>query len=732
MNVSLPIPDWYLRRRIFLGVLFVVAIIGIFFSLLVPYLKRVNQPPILVGQVADQDYVASTALTYISDSLTEDQREKAIHSVEPVYTAIDTGVARSQLERLRAALDFIATVRADPYATPEQKMSDLAVLQDVPLDNATAQKILMLSDIRWTALSQEAIVVLEQVMRTMIRADRLAEAQRSVPALVSLSLPEDQAEIVADLVKAFVAPNSFYDANQTKAAVDQALAGVQPVTKTYMVGQIIVPRGKVIDQTDLEALQKFGLAQSAQNWQEVGSAGLLTAVLAMYFALFLRRNSSMISGIRSPLVFTILFLAFVWSARLIIPNHVLIPYLFPAAAFALTNSVLFGSEPALLASLPLAVVVSYQLQRPLELTLFMVLGSFFGVWTLQHARRLISFFLAGGVVSIASLAVITLYRLLDTAFDWPGFFSLGGAALINGMASAGISLILQFFLAQFLGMISPLQLIELIRPDSPLLQFILRNAPGTYQHSLQVANLAEQAAEKIGADTLLTRVGALYHDAGKALNPFYFIENQPPGELNPHDDIEPSVSAAQIIRHVTDGLELARRYHLPRRIQDFISEHHGTLITRYQYVRAVEKAGGNENLVNINLFRYPGPSPRSRETALLMLADGSEARVRAERPRDEQALRITIRKVIDDRLKTGELNGTNLTLRQLDMIVDSFTETLRGLYHPRIEYPNLASAEPANALPALNNQAFPLETPTSLTTDQPLPRLENEKEQENL
>jgi putative nucleotidyltransferase with HDIG domain len=266
--------------------------------------------------------------------------------------------------------------------------------------------------------------------------------------------------------------------------------------------------------------------------------------------------------------------------------------------------------------------------------------------------------------------------------------------LLNGVASSSLTVLLQYFLAQFLGLTTPLQLMEISRPDHPLLQFILRNAPGTYQHSLQVANLAEQAAEQIGADTLLTRVGALYHDAGKALNPFYFIENQVSNNINLHNDLDPVESARIIIQHVKDGLDLANKHRLPRRVKDFIAEHHGTMTTLYQYYKAVEAAGGDEDLVDEAQFQYPGPKPQSRETAILMLADGSEASVRAERPKDEEALRTLIKKVAENRLSTGQLDDTDLTLRDLDSIVDSFSATLRGTYHPRIEYPKIERLPP--------------------------------------
>jgi len=232
-----------------------------------------------------------------------------------------------------------------------------------------------------------------------------------------------------------------------------------------------------------------------------------------------------------------------------------------------------------------------------------------------------------------------------------------------------------------------LQLIELSRPDHPLQLLLLRNAPGTYQHSLQLANLVEQAAETIGADAMLARVGALYHDIGKLLNPYFFIENQPPGNINPHNDLDPESSAATIIKHVADGLDLGRKYHLPAQLLDFISQHHGTTITRYQYTRALEQAGMNKEAVDMEQFRYPGPKPSSREVALLMLADTCEARMRAERPKDEAELHELIKSVVKDKLELGELDETQLTLRDLEEIINSFRSTLRGVYHPRIQYP---------------------------------------------
>jgi putative nucleotidyltransferase with HDIG domain len=292
----------------------------------------------------------------------------------------------------------------------------------------------------------------------------------------------------------------------------------------------------------------------------------------------------------------------------------------------------------------------------------------------------------------AGIAMLIAFRFPFVQMDVIAILQLAGAAIFSGLAACSIALLLQYFLAQTLGLTTALQLIEISRPDFPLLQFFLRNAAGTYQHSLQVANLAEQAAEAIGADALLTRVGALFHDVGKALNPMFFVENQAQDQVNTHEDLAPTEAAKAIISHVNDGVMLARKHRLPRRLDDFILEHHGTMLTRYQYNQAVKAAGGDASLVDKEAFRYPGPSPRSRETALLMLADGSEARARAERPEDEEAIRNIVRSTIEVAEKHGQLDHTQLTLRDLSIITDVFVNILRGTHHPRISYPKESPA----------------------------------------
>jgi putative nucleotidyltransferase with HDIG domain len=689
------------RRALFYSALFILMGGVAFLALLLPYSVLFQNAPLREGDVADQDYRAPIALTYESEILTQIQRERAAAEVRPVYSAADPGIARRQLERLRAVLSFITAVRADLSATPEQKLTDLAALEDIHLNQETAQSILAMSNLRWEAISREAIVVLEQVMRTTIREDRLEEARTSVLTLISLSLSEDQAEIVAELVSALIAPNSIYNAALTETAQEQAVAAVQPVSRSFAPGETIVTQGAILSATDMEALLQFGLTQPEIRWQDFASAGVLVLVILGFMGVYLTRNAPLAGDLRAVAMMAMLFLVFLAIARLVIPWHTVIPYLLPIAAYALVVSSLIGAKPALVTMLPLAILSTYQVPYAIELTIYYVISGFFGVLILGRGRRITSFFWTGLVVALSGAAVVLAYRLPQPETDMTGLLTLTGAAFINGAATAGLTLLLQFFLAQLLGMTTALQLMELSRPDHPLLQLLLRTAPGTYQHSLQVANLAEQAAERIGADALLTRVGALYHDAGKTMDPIFFIENQVPGNPNPHDELDPTTSAAIIVQHIPKGLELARKYRLPRRIHDFISEHHGDMITRYQYTKALEAAGRDESKIDLEDFQYPGPAPQSKETALLMLADGSEARVRAEHPKNEEELRAIIKDVIDLHLKIGSLRYTDLTLYDLELIIDSFTTTLRGIYHPRITYPKL------EALPERLKETYP-------------------------
>ncbi len=646
------------------------------------------------GDVASQDILAPFSLSYESEELTEQARDVAEDSVAPVFDAPDSTIARQQLERLRATLDFIGAVRADAFATEDQRLQDLLTLDEVQLSPETAQQILELSAARWEAVRLEAAAALEQVMRGEIREGRVEDARRSLPTLVSITMAEDQAQVVAELVSPFVVPNALFNPTETELARQQARESVTPVFRSFAPGETIVARGQVVGELEVEALQAFELLEPPDVWGQVALRSLLVTTVASLLAVYAyRAYPEFLDSIRLVGLTCVLFIVTGLTLQFVVPGQPLLPYFYPAAMLPMLMAILVGPGMGVMSALVVGTLAGFLSGRGLEIGLYYTLSGAMGSLMIGRAERLTIFAWAGLAADLAALAVVVLFRIPDpvTVTDAAGKAQIIGGALTTGLFSASLAFGLLILIGNLLGITTNLQLIELSRPDHPLLQLLLRSAPGTYQHSLQVANLAEQAARAIGANALLTRVGALYHDIGKANRPQFFIENQLSGQ-NVHDQLDPATSASMILAHVTDGIELARKHRLPRVITDFIPEHHGTMMTSYQYHAATEAIGEGDD-IDPRDFTYPGSRPRSRETAILMLADGVEAKIRADMPTDEASINEAVQWVIDDRLAKGQLARTELTLKDLDTIRRSFVTTLRSIYHPRIRYPEPAETE---------------------------------------
>jgi putative nucleotidyltransferase with HDIG domain len=490
-----------------------------------------------------------------------------------------------------------------------------------------------------------------------------------------------------------------------------ARQSVAQVVKSYSAGETIIERGDVVLPLQIEALETYGLLTDPNIIQDIALISLLIILLGICMAIYSTRTHP--DQMRQPrIIATLGGLFFVSSIAMkaMVPGSGVLAYLFPAAALPILLSALFGNGLGVMTALVSGVVASYLGSRGQEIALYAILSGTLGALTIGKADQLRSFLWSGLAASTAALAVIVIFRFPDPATNTLGKITLVGMGIGSGMLSAILSLGLLQPIGNLLGVITSMQLYELARPDNPVLQLLLRNAPGTYQHSLQVANLAEQAAREIGANPLLTRVGALYHDAGKAVRSQYYIENQLPGQ-NVHEQLDPTTSAGIIVSHVQEGLELARKYRLPAIVQHFISEHHGTMRANYQYQAALDTVQGDESKLDPRDFTYPGPRPASRETALLMLADGVEAKTRADNPEDDEALIQLVHSLIKKRLDEGQLDNTDLTLRDLETIRHSFVSTLKGIYHPRIRYPEQdPSSEKQAASPPSDPPALPPES----------------------
>ncbi|HRJ55624.1 MAG TPA: HDIG domain-containing protein [Anaerolineales bacterium] len=685
MSARSPVPP---RIRI-LQISLIVAVSLVSFTVLsMPIGLRPAVQTVEIGNVATSTIQSPRDIEYVSEIRTEEARKAAESAVQPVYSLPDPAIARQQIERLRTTLQNITAIRDDPELTQNEKRSNLLELSDVRLKVETVDYLLTITSTRWDSVQAETVRVLEQVMRRAIYEDRLDAAQSGVSSFVSFTFTEQQSALVTELATPFVLPNSFFSQELTDAAKQSARDAVKPVVQAYKAGETIVPAGEIVTPADMEAFQQLGIIQPGQRWEDLAASASVVVISAAFVPLYFyrRRRNAVLSNPKNLIVIALLFILFLVGARLFV-GRTLAPYGYPIQSAALLFTALFGMEVGLVFAIPLCILAGFGLPNSLDITPYYLFSSMIGLLALGPARRFWGFLRAGLAISLAAAGALMAFRIPLITLDWVGIIQYAGVIAFAGFSSASIALLLQYLLAQILGLTTALQLLDISRPDSPLLQFFLRSAPGTYQHSLQVANLAEQAAEKIGADPLLTRVGALFHDIGKALNPTFFIENQMPGNMNAHQDSDPGEVAATIIRHVTDGVQLAKKHRLPLRLHDFILEHHGTLITHYQYSQAMEAAGGDVTKVDIEQFRYPGPRPTSRETALLMLADATEARARAERPSSDEEIRALVTSVIQTVQKFNQLDNTMLTLRDLNLITESFVTTLRGTYHPRIQYP---------------------------------------------
>jgi putative nucleotidyltransferase with HDIG domain len=667
--------------------------LAIFGALVLPISLRPKPSILNVGDVAFQDIRAPRNFSFESDVLTDQARNEAETAVPPVYLPADPSISRKQIEKLRNILGFIHSVRQDQFASSTQKINDLTAISDVQLTQEIAKNMLSQEDNRWEALQTESIFLLEEVMKASIRDDQVASVRRNLYPQIGFEFDSTETEIIGTLVSQLISANSLFSNESTAMVIDEVRAKVAPVLRQFRAGEIIVSSGAVIAPLDYEALQEFGFTEQRNRFTDYLSAALVVIVVMTFNLLYLRRirRSTGQSVYHLPTIIA-LFLVFLYIARFIIPNHTILPYLFPVAAFSLTVSSLISHQTGLIASLSLSLLVAFNEPSFLDLSLYYFLPSAIAIFVLGRGRRITIFFLAGFAIAVSGSMVIIAYRLLTSFLDLAGASTLIGASFVNGLGSVSITVILQYVLAQMLGKTTALQLMDLSRPDHPLLQELLLKAPGTYQHSLQVANLAEQAAKEINADPLLTRVGALYHDIGKVENPTFFIENQPPAQIDTHDNLDPVIASSTIIQHVKDGLSLGRKYHLPPQILAFINEHHGTSITRYQYDKALEKTDKPDQ-INRELFRYPGVSPQSRETALLMLADGCEARVKAEIPLEPDDIERIVNENIKFALNQGQLDHTELTLNDLRIVARSFTRTLQNTYHHRVIYPKMETPE---------------------------------------
>ena len=360
------------------------------------------------------------------------------------------------------------------------------------------------------------------------------------------------------------------------------------------------------------------------------------------------------------------------------------PFLIPLACAPILLTLLIDYKLSLVISILNVILIATVTNFNGIIIIIAILGAVLGSTILRrmqqrndilYAALLIALISSGITLSLGALTTNNMYEIfLNTLLVAMG-------AILSGVLAVGI---LPFFESTF-DIVTTVKLLELSNPNSPLLKKLLMEAPGTYHHSILVSNLAEVAAEEIGANSLLARIGAFYHDIGKTKRPYYFRENQI-GIDNPHDKVSSRLSAKIITSHVTEGEELAKQHNLPREIERFIVTHHGDTLVKYFYLTE-KKNSDNPDSVKEEDFKYAGPTPSTKEEGIVMLSDSVEAAVRSIKDPNMDKIETMVNNIVKDKLESGQLNNCDLTLKDIEKIKKCFLKALNGIYHQRIEYP---------------------------------------------
>jgi len=660
----------------------VAGLLGVALTFILTFQFLPSRYELKEGEVSRDTIKSPTQVSLISQVLTKQERDRAELQVADVFRE-DQSVATEQISRAKESTSRIGSIIFSPGLSTEEKRGMLLGLTALSLTPEVATALIGVTPGIWPSLESEVLRLVDSSMRGRISSLDLAQVRGGLESRVNPSVPANYSAAVTQLAGSFIRPNIILDQEATGQARKAAREAVVPVRVTLEKGETIIRDGEVVTGAHREKLAAAGLLNPAVRWEDLAGTGLPTVILVLAMALYLYLHEG---GLRSQprrlALLGLIIAATVVAAKLTIPGRDVYAFLFPLAAAPMIIGSLISTPTAILSTVLLSVAVGFVgATDPQQLMTVHLLAGLVGALLIRKAERLTTFFLAGAGVAAASFLGILAFRLLAQDYEVSRLGLYAFVSVVNGGLSSILTLGILALFGIVFGLATPIHLMELAHPNQKLLRILAMEAPGTYHHSLLVANLAERAAEAVGADALLLRVGAYYHDIGKMVRPGFFVENQMYGE-NIHDDLEPATSARIVAAHVEEGIKLAQRHRLPRQIQDLIAQHHGNRLVAYFYHRACQ--GGE---TDPDSYRYPGPRPHTKEAAILMLADTIEAAGRSLKEHSKEALESLVEKAANENMSDGQLAECDLTLWELEQIKDSFKAVIRGAYHPRIEYP---------------------------------------------
>ncbi|MBC7230188.1 MAG: HDIG domain-containing protein [Actinobacteria bacterium] len=644
-----------------------------------------------VGKPSTETVISPRSFEVEDAAETERARENERRRIADLF--INPQAQAQALEELEGFLDLSRSVAREGGAISAQ-VETLRQRGGKDLGEDTLRTILSLDEEEAASFYTAVANQLASAMEKPVAPDALQEAREEIRSgKESTHLGGVASQAAAELAAALLRTNTPYSRAVIERDMEAAANGVPPVTVRFETGQRIVGKGDIITPLILEALNEVGALSPVGTYQQVLGMTLMVLFLyamSLYFFAVFQRDIA--ADWRLAATVCLVFLVFFALARIFAvfaDENQIWGYLVPLALVGMLSAILFDRLTSLFLVGVGSVVTALVLKGNLNLTVAAMLGGMAGMMLVRGVRTREDLMRAAAEVSLATAAAAMITSAMTRELRVLPLAGLAG--LGNGVLSGLLVLGSIPVLERLSGMVTPMHLLELASPDQPLMKELISKAPGTYSHSVVVGNLAAAAAQEIGADALLARVGAYYHDIGKIKRSAFFVENQPRG-FNGHDRIKPNLSALVISSHVREGVELARKHRLPREIIDIIRQHHGTTLIRYFYARALEE--GTEG-VSESRFRYPGERPRSKEAALVMLADAVEASAKALGKPSAVKLEQAARDIIEERLRDGQLAESNLTLGDLERIALAFTRILSGMYHERVEYPVLVKREGA-------------------------------------
>jgi putative nucleotidyltransferase with HDIG domain len=657
------------------------------------------QSALEAGMRAPWTLTAPRAISYDSAARTEEVRAQAAEAV-PDVLVLDPSIRDAELAELDRQLGVLRQLRTDASFTAGSRETAMRGIAN-SLSPTAAAALAAASDEEWDTIAAEARAALGRTLSGALNEGDLAAARDRVAGFLSPALSPQQAVAVRELLAPLVVPTLVVDEQRTTALRAEARQNQPPVHVSHGRGDVLITEGQQLTAADIELIERAGLWTDRVRAEHVAAVALLTLLVGAAvggYATVVRprvladpRRAALFVGL---LTLPALGLKLVMPAFLPDHDRHFLAYALPLAAAPMVAAVLLDFGLALLLTVLLATAGAFLTAylpfaqgdvssglEPLRMWLAVAAGGLAATLLVARADRSQRYAIAGvAVASSVALALLAVW-FIDADRNRADPPWILAASTAHGVLTAAVAFTVLNFVRRRFGIVTRVELMELTQLSHPLLRRLQDEAPGTFQHSIVVGNLAERAAAHIGADPLLVRIGAYYHDVGKLVAPAFFIENS--GETNPHATLDPLQSTRVIQSHVNSGVDIARRAGLPPAVLAFIPQHHGTRLVTAFYRLAAE----DDPAVDPDLFRYPGPRPQTAEAALVMLADASEASVRASDDRSPERIREIVENVIRERVDEGQFDECDLSLRDLRIVADSYVNTLTAVYHPRVQYP---------------------------------------------